>query len=156
MDRCRLSQSQDATATPICYYFMFFSFHPQQKCEKSLVQKVFFCKDGTNRKWLSYSEENHALFCFICLAFAKPTEKNPFMNGKADWKHIHQRVAEHEKSIMHRGYAEACFLRSSKGNIESLFIGSQMSAHREQVHRRRQVLEHIIDVVKAIGKRGLS
>lgn len=78
------------------------------------------------------------------------------MNGMADWKHIHQRVEEHEKSIMHRGYAEVYFLRSSKGNIESLFIGSQMFAHGAQVRRRRQVLYRIIDVVKVIGKKGLS
>ncbi|KAK9535823.1 hypothetical protein VZT92_008178 [Zoarces viviparus] len=31
-----------------------------------------------------------------------------------------------------------------------------MSLHREQVRRRRQVLERIIDVMKLIGKRGLS
>ena len=111
MDRCGLSQSQDDTATPILDYFkrpksgdldMFFSFHPRQKCEKSVMQ-VCFCKDGTNRKRLSYSEENHALFCFICMAFAKPTENSPFMNGMADWKHVHQGVGEHEKSVMHRG-----------------------------------------------------
>ena len=60
------------------------------------------------------------------------------------------------KSIMHRDYAEAYFLRSSKGNYESLLIGSQMSARREQGCRRWQVLERVIDVVKVIGKRGLS
>ena len=31
-----------------------------------------------------------------------------------------------------------------------------MSAHREQVSRRRQVLECVVDIVKVIGKRGLS
>jgi len=31
-----------------------------------------------------------------------------------------------------------------------------MSAHREQVRKRRQVLECVVDVVKVLGKRGLS
>ncbi|KAJ8402055.1 hypothetical protein AAFF_G00372900 [Aldrovandia affinis] len=31
-----------------------------------------------------------------------------------------------------------------------------MSAHRQQVRKKRQVLERVVDVVKAIGKRGLS
>ncbi len=31
-----------------------------------------------------------------------------------------------------------------------------MSAHREQVRKRRQVLERVADVVKVLGKRGLS
>lgn len=70
--------------------------------------------------------------------------------------HIHQRVEEHEKSNLHRGCAEAYFLRSSKSTIQDLLMGPQMSLHREQVRRRRQVLERIIDVLKLIGKRGLS
>lgn len=57
---------------------------------------------------------------------------------------------------MHRSSAEAYFLRSSKADIQSLLSGIQMSAHREQVRKRRQVLERVVDIVKVIGKRGLS
>lgn len=42
------------------------------------------------------------------------------------------------------------FLRASKAGIESLWRGSQMSAHREQE------LERVVDVGKVISKRGLS
>lgn len=52
--------------------------------------------------------------------------------------------------------AEAYFLRSSKKTIKDLLMGPQMSLHRQQVRRRRQVLERIIDVMKLIGKTGLS
>ncbi len=135
---------------------IFFKFHPQQNTSKALVQKVFWSKDGTNRRWLSYSEESHDLYCFVCMAFAKPTDTSPFISGMVDWKHVHQRIEEHEKSKMHRDYAEAYFLRASKSNIEGLLMESQLSVHREQVRRRRQVLERIIDVIKVIGKRGLS
>ncbi len=57
---------------------------------------------------------------------------------------------------MHRGCAEAYFLRASKSDTASLLHGPQIAAHRDQVRKRRQVLECIIDVVKFIGKRGLS
>ena len=57
---------------------------------------------------------------------------------------------------MHRGCAEAYFLRASKSDIASLLHGPQIVAHREQVKKRRQVLERVVEVVKFIGKRGLS
>ncbi|KAK0148975.1 Zinc finger MYM-type protein 1 [Merluccius polli] len=73
-----------------------------------------------------------------------------------DWKHINQRVEEHERSNMHRVCAEAYFLRASKADIASLLHGPQVVAHRHQVRKRRQVLERVVDIVKLIGKRGLS
>ena len=33
---------------------------------------------------------------------------------------------------------------------------NQISAHKKQVDKRRQILKRIIDVIKVIGKRGLS
>lgn len=32
---------------------------PQQISKNSVVQKVFTCKYGTSRKWLTYSERHH-------------------------------------------------------------------------------------------------
>lgn len=52
--------------------------------------------------------------------------------------------------------AEAYFLRASKAIIASLLHGSQIASHRDQVQKRRQVLEHAVDIVKLTGKRGLS
>ncbi|XP_034084713.1 uncharacterized protein LOC117554399 [Gymnodraco acuticeps] len=112
--------------------------------------------NGTDRKWLTYCEENHTLYCGVCLAFAKPSENNPFVSGMQDWNHISQRVEEYERTIMHRMCAEAYFLRASKSDIASLLHGSQVVAHRDQVKKKRQVLERVVDVVKFIGKRGLG
>ena len=130
--------------------------HPQQNTSNPVVQKVFSCKDGTSRKWLTYCTERHKLFCFVCLAFGKRTDASIFTTGMSDWRHVHQRTEEHEKSTAHRTCAEAYFLRCSKKDVESMFAGSQMSAHREQVKNRRQVLERVVEVVKLLGKRGLS
>ena len=95
------------------------------------------------------------LYCTVCLAFAKPGETNPFISGTQDWKHVSQRVEEHERSNMHRLCAEAYLLRASKADIASLLHGPQVAAHRDQVRKRRQVLERVVDIVKVIGKRGL-
>ncbi len=72
------------------------------------------------------------------------------------WKHAHQRVQEHERSNIHRESAEAFFFRVNKAEIHTLLTDKQITVHRDQVRKRRQVLERVIDVVKVIGKCGLS
>ncbi len=48
------------------------------------------------------------------------------------------------------------FFKCSKADISNLLGARQLTAHRDQVKRRRQVLERVVEVVKVIGKRGLS
>lgn len=69
---------------------------------------------------------------------------------------VHQRIMEHEKSGPHRQCADAYFFRMSTGNISELLNVNQMSIAREQVRQRQQVVECIIEMVKVIGRRGLS
>lgn len=64
-----------------------------------------------------------------------------------DWKHIHQRIVEHEKSKTHRYSADAYFLNVQKADVKSLLTGNQMSFHAEQVKQKRQVMERIVDVI---------
>ncbi|XP_069368917.1 zinc finger MYM-type protein 1-like [Paralichthys olivaceus] len=78
------------------------------------------------------------------------------MSGMSDCRHAHQRAEEHEKSMAHRACAEAYFLNCSKSDINSLLRGRQLTAHREQIKKRRQVLDRVVEVVRVIGKRGLS
>lgn len=47
-------------------------------------------------------------------------------------------------------------MKANQADIASLLGGKQMSLHREQVRIKRQVMGHIIDVIKVIGKCGLS
>jgi len=93
----------------------------------------------------------------VCLAFAPAASDSPFIKGgMKTWKHVHQRIEEHEKSKIHRDSADAYFLLAKRADIKSLLAGKQMSSHHEQVKKKRQVMECIIDVIKVIGKCGLS
>ena len=78
------------------------------------------------------------------MAFGKPTDINVFITGMSDWKHVHQRVQLNEKSSLHRHCAESFFLSTSKADVKTLLNVNQISTHREQVRKRRQVLERII------------
>lgn len=71
-------------------------------------------------------------------------------------RHMKQRIEEHERSGQHRECADAYLFWISKRDIRCLFSEQQMSARREQIKQRRQVMERVIDIVKVIGKRGLS
>lgn len=69
---------------------------------------------------------------------------------------MHQRIEEHERVTAHRQCAEAYFVNCTQASIGHLLEGRQLRGNREQVKKRRQVLERIVEVVKVIGKRGLS
>lgn len=156
-ERDREEQAVDYFARPApAMMQVFLNYHPKQDAKNPVVKKVFTSKDGKSRKWLTYCHECHALFCFLCLAFSKPTDSNIFINGMSDWRHVHQRSEEHEKTMAHRNCAKAYFLNCSKADIKNLLGGRQLTEHRNQVKKRRQVLERVVEVVKVIGKRGLS
>lgn len=83
-------------------------------------------------------------------------DKNPFTSGMCDWKHIYQRISEHENSKVHNQCCEAYFMNIQKRDVGNLLLENQMCQRREEVKKNRQVLERIIEVCKVIGKRGLS
>lgn len=68
----------------------FFSQHP--KISENLKNlpfkhtKVFIQDNGSERAWISYSDEKSALFCTVCLAFS--LSNFAFETGVSDWKHI--------------------------------------------------------------------
>lgn len=78
----------------------FFKYHPCQPVLDSDLpfnRKVFCGKNELKREWLTYSTIKKALFCSCCLAFGKDREKSSFEQGMKDWRHVFQRVVEHEK-----------------------------------------------------------
>ena len=72
------------------------------------------------RKWLSYSSSHKALFCTICLAFAK--EENILTEGVDDWDHGHGylHIQRHGTSNAHNRAAESYMMFDSRTDIESL------------------------------------
>lgn len=55
-----------------------------------------------DRDWLVYSKELDRVFCFGCKLFTKGQQKGQLENdGCNDWKHIINRLKEHETSAYH-------------------------------------------------------
>jgi hypothetical protein len=140
----------------------FFKFHPIQPStsETNLpftnAQRVFFRSDGINRNWVSYCQESKALFCTVCLAYGKTDDMNSFTEGMNSWKHVHQRIEEHENSKYHEKCVEAHIVSVSERDIDSILFSQQNKIRYQQVQEKRQVMERVIEILKMIGKRGLS
>jgi len=83
-------------------------------------------------------------------------DKNILTVGVNDWRHIYQRIEEHEKSKTHGNSVDASFLKNSSNSVDQLLIYDQCNFRKKQVDEKRQVLTRIIDIIKMLEKRGLS
>lgn len=137
---------------------IFLKLHPFQPTNDTdlpfVSKKAFFRKDGVKRLWLSFCKSTNKLFCFVCLAFT--SQDSVFIKGFDDWKHVYQRINEHEDSRTHSHSSEAFFLKSQNKDIKMLLTVNQNYKRKEYVKKNRLILERIIDVLKLIEKRGLS
>lgn len=136
----------------------FMLYHPIQP-DRDIpftAHKAFYRNDGSKRIWLTYSSKHSALFCSICLAFETVCDKNTFILGVNDWRLIYQRIEEREKSKTHGISVDAYFLKNSSGSVDQLLIHDQCNLRKKQAEEKRQVLTRINDIIKMIGKRGLS
>jgi len=135
---------------------IFFKYHPIQISITNFnSEKLYKRKDKTCRKWVTYSKSQKLFFCSICLAFHRQLENN-FCKGVIDFKHMYQKLEEHERSKTHSAAVESFIIQSKNADIKTLLCTKNVNLHKKQILDRRAVLHRIIDILKLIGKRGLS
>lgn len=99
---------------------IFFKYHPIQISITNFnSEKLYKRKDKTCRKWVIYSKSQQLFFCSICLAFHRQLENN-FCKGVIDFKHVYQKLEEHEKSKTHSAAVESFIIQSKNVDIKTL------------------------------------
>ncbi|XP_025199879.1 uncharacterized protein LOC112597860 [Melanaphis sacchari] len=64
-------------------YLQYHPHQPQTNIPFSAA-KAYTRKDGGNCMWVTFISENPAIFCILCILYAKYTDNNTFIHGITD------------------------------------------------------------------------
>lgn len=67
------------------------------------------------------------------MAFA--SESNSFTKGVSDWKHVNQRIKEHESNIVHSRSSESYFLKAQNKDIDSLLFSNLLNKKKQNIKK---------------------
>ena len=79
-----------------------------------------------------------------------------FINGLADFKHVYQRIEEHECSKIHSISAETFLIRKSSGNIVHLVDNLALDIRKREVEQRSAMAQRLVRIIMFLGKQGLG
>lgn len=109
-------------------------------------------KEIVNRTWLVLSPANKHLYCWVCKLFSD-NKTTLGGSGFSDWKHVTERLSEHEKSILHR----QCIIKMSNRMQSSHRIDSGLVVQLEnESNYWRSLLQRIVATVKFLSQRGMA
>ncbi|KAJ6845289.1 zinc finger MYM-type protein 1-like [Iris pallida] len=114
-------------------------------------KRVLPNKRSHDRKWLVYSKELDKVFCFCCKLFKTMRSRSQLAEeGCRDWKHLSEKLREHEKSREHFANLRSMVelqVRLEKNETIDKELHEQI---KKETHHWKGVLIRIIAVVKCL------
>jgi hypothetical protein len=108
-------------------------------------------EDRVKREWLVLSPSSGALFCWICKLFSKSTTALS-STGFTDWKHVSERLQDHENSHSHREAVCTMILRKEASARIDVAITEQNYSENKYWF---EVLRRVVSVIKFLSTRGM-
>ncbi|KAF0748187.1 RNA-directed DNA polymerase from mobile element jockey [Aphis craccivora] len=101
------------------------------------------------------SNEIKQFFDFHPIKDFNKTEQQPF-NYKTTFFFQPDGINDHENSRNHYHYVYTYMMHTKEKSIDVLLFKYQLTKRMQEVGHRRMIFQRIVDVIKLIGKRGLS
>lgn len=109
-----------------------------------------------DRKWLVYSKQKDAVFCFCCKLFSDSKIKLTSASGQNDWQHLPMSLRDHESSEKHMSAMKSWLeLEMRIRNAATIDETTQRIMRQEAAHWHN-MLERIIAVVQFLADRSLA
>ncbi|XP_025194215.1 uncharacterized protein LOC112593851 [Melanaphis sacchari] len=104
------------------------------------------------RAWLCYSLKLDAVYCEPCWLFSNISQDQWHNHGIRDWKHLSQKISQHENSKSH---LTSCFVYDQWKQNRSLNTKIE-EQYRYNLSFWAQVLERLFSITLALSKNSLA
>ncbi|KAI3811621.1 hypothetical protein L1987_21347 [Smallanthus sonchifolius] len=128
-----------------------------RRFSKILYTRILSNKETCVRDWLVYSKELDKLFCFCCKLFRHGYSKSGLdSEGYADWKHVSDRLKEHEVSFDHLKNVNQWFEMRQRLDCNETIDKLAYEQYKKETDYWKQVIFRIIALVQFLAKHGLA
>lgn len=135
--------------------------YPKNHQMRHFSNEFFYrCADNgerVKRRWLVYSNESDAVFCFCCRIFeSKSKSQLGQKSGLNDWKHLGERLRAHETSPEHFKYMVQWVEAETrlKGNVS--IKQELLNQIRTESERWQEVLKRIVAITIYLAEHNIA